>query len=53
MKKETTNLTLDKVANLYNKTKDEKYKKFWYQMVHRQAALLALVKERSPLRKRT
>ena len=53
MKNEFLNLTLDKVANLYNKTKDEKYKKFWYQMVYRQAALLASAKERSPLRKRT
>ena len=53
MKNEVSNLTLDKVANLYNKTKDEKYKKFWYQMVRRQAALLALEKERSPLRKKT
>ena len=53
MKKEITNLTLDKAANLYNKTKDEKYKKFWYQMIRRQAVLLASVKERSPLRKQT
>jgi hypothetical protein len=27
------NLTLDKVASLYNKTKEEKYKKLWYKMV--------------------
>mgnify|MGYP001169077316 FL=1 len=33
MKNVRINLTLDKVANLYNKTRDEKYKELWYKMV--------------------
>ena len=30
----TTQKELDEIANNYNKTKDPKYKKLWYEIVH-------------------
>ena len=30
----TTQKELDEIANNYNKTKDPKYKKLWYKIVH-------------------
>ena len=62
MKKETTNPTvvrgvkeLDRLANLWNKSKDETYREEWYRLTKKLAALLPSVSEegQSPLRKRT
>tara|TARA_B100000073_G_scaffold248394_1_gene208722 strand:+ start:102 stop:290 length:189 start_codon:yes stop_codon:yes gene_type:complete len=62
MKKETTNPTvvrgvkeLDRLSNLYYKSRDEKYLEEWYQLTKKLAALLppVSVEEQSPLRKRT
>ena len=30
----TTQKKLDEIANNYNKTKDPKYKKLWYEIIH-------------------
>ena len=30
----TTQKKLDELANNYNKTKDPKYKKLWYEIIH-------------------
>ena len=30
----TTQKELDELANNYNKTKDPKYKKLWYEIIH-------------------
>ena len=30
----TTRKELDEIANNYNKTKDPKYKKLWYEIIH-------------------
>ena len=30
----TTQEKLDELANNYNKTKDPKYKKLWYEIIH-------------------
>ena len=47
---------LDELANLWNKTRDEKYRVEWYQLIKRQASRLesqALAKEQSFSHKKT
>ncbi|WP_290943731.1 hypothetical protein [Hyphomonas sp.] len=52
MKKETTNPTvvrgvkeLDRLSNLYYKSRDEKYLEEWYQLTKKLAALLPQVSQ--------
>ena len=46
---------LDRLSNLYYKSRDEKYLEEWYQLTKKLAALLSSVSEEEqlPLRKRT
>ena len=46
---------LDRLANLWNKTRDEKYREEWYRLTKKLASLLpgVLEEEQSPLRKKT
>ena len=62
MKKDRTNPTvvrgvreLDRLANLWNKSKDETYREEWYRLTKKLSALLpsASEEEQSPLRKQT
>ena len=62
MRKDLTNPTvvrgvkeLDRLSNLYYKSRDEKYREEWYRLTKKLAALLPSVseEEQSPLRKRT
>ena len=62
MKKDRTNPTvargvkeLDRLANLWNKSKDETYREEWYRLTKKLSALLPSVSasEQSPLRKQT
>ena len=62
MKKDRTNPTvargvreLDRLANLWNKSKDEKYREEWYRLTKKLAALLPSVseEEQSPPHKYT
>ena len=48
MKKETTNPTvvrgvkeLDRLSNLYYKSRDEKYREEWYRLIKKLSALLS------------
>ena len=61
MRNETTNPTvvrgtkeLDRLSNLYYKSRDEKYLEEWYQLTKKLAVLLppVLEEEQSPLRKK-
>ena len=60
MRNEITNPTLvrgvkelDRLSNLYYRSRDEKYREEWYQLIKKLAALLpsALEEEQSPLHK--
>ena len=64
MRNETTNPTvvrgtkeLDRLSNLYYKSRDEKYLEEWYRLTKKLSSLLPPVsvseEEQSPLRKRT